>query len=69
MYSDIITNGALDEEFTVTAMSNGVASRPVIFRRGAKVAPILNLVINLDAGKVTSLTWKNSCYDGQGCDP
>ena len=65
MYTDIINDDGLadDYEFTMTAMSNGVMSRPVKFRKGARVAPIMNLVINLEQGLVTSLKWSNSCYD------
>ena len=26
------------------------------------------MVIVLDAGKISALEWRNSCYKGQGCD-
>jgi len=29
--------------------------------------PILNLIIELKNGRVTSLTWSNSCYGGYVC--
>jgi hypothetical protein len=51
----------------MTAVSNGVESRPVKFKIKTDVAPILNLVINMTRGKVDKLEWKNSCYKEQGC--
>ena len=46
----------------MTAVSNGVESRPVKFKIKTDVAPILNLVVNMTRGKVDKLEWKNSCY-------
>ena len=37
-------------DFTVTAMADGVASRPAIFKKNMEVALILNLVIGLKQG-------------------
>jgi hypothetical protein len=51
----------------MTAVSNGMESRPVKFKIKTDVATILNLVINLKQGKVDKLEWKNSCYLEQGC--
>ena len=53
----------VDTELKVTAMSNGVRSRPAIFKRGEEIAQILNLVIGLDEGKISFLEWRNNCYD------
>ena len=39
-------------ELSITAMANGIRSRPVIFKKNLEVAQILNLVIVLDEGKV-----------------
>ena len=49
---------------TVTAVSNGIVSRPAVFKINSDVAPLLNLVVNLEKGVVSSLTWKNSCNGG-----
>ena len=56
-------------DLTITAMANGVRSRPAIFKRGTEVAQILNLVIGLDQGKIKFLEWRNNCFDMQGCRP
>jgi len=58
-----------DKELKITAMSNGVKSRPVIFKKKTKVAQVLNLVVGMDRGKIDFLEWRNSCYDDQGCEP
>ena len=50
------------------AISNGVASREVIFNLNNQIAPILNLIVTIKNGYVTSLDWSNSCYDGQVCE-
>ena len=68
-YTAIMSSDPGQTEFTMTAMSNGVRSRPVKYRLGNKSAPILNLVVELEMGVVQSLNWKNSCYDDQGCAP
>jgi len=49
---------------TVTAMANGVKSRPAVFKKNTEVAPILNLVIGLDKGTISKLEWRNNCFDG-----
>ena len=54
-------------DLTVTAMSNGVKSRPAVFKKNEELAPILNLVVGLDKGKISKLDWRNNCLDGQGC--
>ena len=59
----------VDGDLTITAMSNGVKSRPTIFKRGTEVAQILNLVIGLEKGKIKFLEWRNNCFDNQGCRP
>jgi hypothetical protein len=51
-YTTIMSSDPGQTEFTMTAMSNGVRSRPVKYRLGSKAAPILNLVIELDMGVV-----------------
>ena len=56
-------------DLTITAMANGQRSRPVVFKKGEAVAPILNLVIGLDKGKISLLEWRNNCFDMQGCRP
>ena len=50
-------------DFTVTAMADGVASRPAIFKKNLEVALILNIVVGLDQGKISFLEWRNSCYE------
>ena len=59
-------------DLTVTAMSNGIASRPAVFKKNLEAAPILNLVVGLDKGAVIFLEWRNNCFDQQaiakGCD-
>jgi len=50
-------------DLTMIALSNGQESRQVIFQRDGMVAPIVNLVVTLTNGEVTSLDWKNSCYE------
>lgn len=50
-------------------MSNGVRSRPAIFKRGEEVAQIMNLVIGMDKGKINFIEWRNNCFDMQGCRP
>lgn len=52
-----------DENLQIMATSNGVESRPAFFKMNQLVAPILNLQITMDMGKITELTWDNSCYD------
>lgn len=61
--------GSLEGDFTITAMSNGIRSRPVVFKKDLHVAQILNLVVVLDEGKISGLEWRNNCFDMQGCDP
>ena len=39
----------------MTAMMNGVRSRPVIYKMNEEVTQILNLVIGLDSGQVSIL--------------
>ena len=51
----------------MTAMANGQRSRPVVFKKGLEVAPILNLIVGLDQGKISFVDWRNNCFDGQGC--
>ena len=48
----------------MTAMANGVKSRQAVFKKNKEVAPILNLVVGLDKGKISILEWKNTCFDG-----
>lgn len=55
-------------DLLMTAISNGVESRPVVFRKDNLTVPILNLVVELKDGFVSSLKWKNSCYGGQVCE-
>ena len=50
------------------ALSDGLSSDEVIFRKDGMVAPIVNLVVTLADGKVSSLVWSNSCYEDQCCD-
>ena len=49
-------------------MANGVRSRPAIFKQNLEVAPILNLVVVINEGKIDDLVWRNNCYDMQVCD-
>ena len=63
-----VFKASIEGNFTVTAMANGVRSRPAVFKQGLEVAPILNLVVVLDEGKIDSLVWRNNCYDLQVCD-
>ena len=53
----------------ITAMANGVRSRPAIFKKDKEQAQIMNLVIGIDEGKVDFLDWRNNCFDNQGCTP
>lgn len=65
---DLYSN-QLEGDFTLTAMSNGIKSRPVVFKKDLHIAQILNLVIGIDEGKISALEWRNNCFDMQGCDP
>jgi len=56
-------------DLTVTAMSNGVTSRPAVFKKNLEQAPILNLVVGMESGKINLLEWRNNCFDQQGCSP
>ena len=60
---------SVDGDLQVTAMSNGVRSRPAIFKRGEEIAQILNLVVGLEEGKISNIEWRNNCFDMQGCRP
>lgn len=53
----------------MTAMANGIRSRPAVFKKNLELAQILNLIIGIDEGKVSFLEWRNSCFDNQGCTP
>ena len=48
---------------SLRALSNGKISRPSYFKYQKGVAEILNLVINVNDGKVESLVWKNQCIN------
>jgi hypothetical protein len=50
------------QDVAMVALSNGNFSRQVIFKRNGLVAPIVNLVVTLDNGLITDLSWVNSCY-------
>jgi hypothetical protein len=54
------------EELALVAISNGVESRPAIFKTENRTVPILSLQIELDEGQVTKLEWENDCYDCDG---
>ena len=41
----------------MTAISNGIESRPVVFRKDNLTVPILNLVVQMTGGAVTALEW------------
>ena len=58
----------LPRNLTMIAVANGLQSREVIFQRDGMVAPIVNLVVTLTNGEISSLDWKNSCYEDQCCD-
>jgi len=53
----------INKNLTIIATAHGVQTRPAQFKKMTDIAPILNLVVHLDQGKVTSLEWRNSCYD------
>lgn len=55
-------------DLTVTAMANGVKSRPAVFKKNLEQAPIMNLVVALNKGKIDFLEWRNNCFDNQGCE-
>ena len=44
-----------DGNIEVTAMANGIRSRPVIMKMDESMAIILNLIVVLDKGKIDSL--------------
>ena len=48
-------------------MMNGKRSRPAIFKKGLEVAPIINLIVGIENGKIGFLEWRNNCFDNQGC--
>ena len=50
------------ENEVLIAASNGVQSRPVIFKKSFGVAQLLNLIIEIDQGKIANLTWSNNCF-------
>ena len=58
----------IEGNIEVTAMVNGVGSRPVIMKMGEEMAVILNLIVVLDEGKISALQWRNNCFDMQACD-
>ena len=45
----------IEGNIEVTAMANGVGSRPVIMKMGKEMAIILNLIVVLDEGKISAL--------------
>ena len=55
-------------DLVMTAISNGIESRPVVFRKDNLTVPILNLVVQMTGGYVTALEWRNTCYDDQVCN-
>ena len=59
----------IEGELTVTAMANGISSRPAVFKKNLEQAQVMNLIIALDGGKVDELDWRNNCFDNQGCSP
>ena len=59
----------IEGDLVITAMANGVRSRPAIFKKDKEQAQIMNLVIGIDQGKVEYLEWRNNCFDNQGCSP
>ncbi|CDW79912.1 h aca ribonucleoprotein complex subunit 3 [Stylonychia lemnae] len=56
-----------DGDFRLFAMSNGIKSRPILYKRNDKVAQILNLRISMDDGFVEKIEWINVC-DSLACE-
>ena len=52
-----------EDTVSLRALSNGKISRPSYFKYQKGVAEILNLVINVNDGKIESLEWKNQCIN------